>query len=310
MIRVRLFLGLVCGSPLAWAFQESTNLPVRRIGADDLIAVSVYDSPELSRPVRVDADGFLRLPMLERAVRAQGLLPGELERALAAALRDERLVVDPAVSVTVAEYRSRPVSVAGAVRKPVTFQAASGVTLLDAIARAEGLAPEAGAEILVTRARAAEGGSPARATQHIPVRALLDGVSPAANLELTGGEEIRVPEAGRVYVAGNVRRPGAYSLKDQDRITLLEILALAEGLAPFAAREAYLYRRPAETAARREFPVALRRILDRKADDVALQAGDILYVPDNRSRRLTVSALERIAGFGAATASGVLIWRR
>ena len=54
----------------------------------------------------------------------------------------------------------------------------------------------------------------------------------------------------------------------------------------------------------------LSKILASKAPDVPLQPNDILYIPDNSGRRITVGALEKIAGFGSATASGLLIWRR
>ncbi len=133
------------------AENAAANLPAQPVGANDLVAVSVYDAPELTRTVRVGADGMIRLPMLERLIKAQGLMPAQLEAAIAKALRDEQIIVDPFVTVTVAEYNSRPISVAGAVKSPIVFQATFPVTLLEAITRAGGLAPEAGAEILVTR---------------------------------------------------------------------------------------------------------------------------------------------------------------
>jgi len=283
------------------------NLPAQKIGADDLLAISVYGSPELTRSVRVSAEGQIRLPMLTRAVPAAGLVPHEIENAIAAALRAEKILVDPVVTVTVAEYRSRPISVAGAVKRPLTFQAFGNVTLLDALTRAEGLAPEAGSEILVTRPAA--GGEPS--TQHIPVKALFAGANPGLNPRLAGGEEIRVPVAHEVYVAGSVKNPGAFSLKDASNTTVLKVLALAGGLIPFASNQAYVYRRRPEAADNKdEIPVALSRIIARKAPDVMLEGDDILYVPDAKGRRLSISALERIAGFGAATTSGLVIWRR
>ena len=127
------------------------NLPAQKIGPNDLIALSVYNAPEFSRTIRVSAEGEIRLPMLKRAIRAAGKLPGELEAAIADALTSEDILVAPAVTVTVVEYQSRPISVAGAVKNPVTFQAAGPVTLLQAITRAGGLAPEAGRKIIVTR---------------------------------------------------------------------------------------------------------------------------------------------------------------
>ena len=281
------------------------NLPAQKIGADDLVAISVYGSPELTRSVRVSAEGQIRLPMLTRAIPAAGLVPREIESAIVEALRAEKILVDPVVTVTVAEYRSRPISVAGAVKRPLTFQAFGNVTLLDAITRAEGLAPEAGSEILLTGP--ASGGKPS--TQRIPVKALFAGDNPGLTPRLMGGEESRVPVAHEVYVAGSVKNPGAFSLKDASDTTVLKVLALAGGLIPFASHEAYVYRRRPGADSKDEIPVALSRIIARKAPDVALEGDDILYVPDAKGRRLSVSALERIVGFGAATASGLLIWR-
>src|ERR1017187_5627976 len=132
---VSCFLPIVSGQtrPTAATETQGGNLPAQPIGANDLIAVSVYDAPELTRTVRVSTDGFVRLPMLKQRVKAQGLMPGELESAIAKALQDEQIIVDPFVTVTVAEYNSHPISVAGAVKQPLTFQATGPVTLLEAI---------------------------------------------------------------------------------------------------------------------------------------------------------------------------------
>ena len=286
------------------------NLPAQKIGPNDLIAVSVYDAPEFTRTVRVSAEGLVRLPMLKRRVRADGLLPAELEAALAEALEAEQLLVEPVVTVTIAEYHSRPISVAGAVRNPVTFQATGPMTLLDALTRAGGLSQDAGQEILVSRTQRGEDGKTSTLVQRIPVRGLIEAVDPELNLKLAGGEEIRVPEVGKIFVVGNVKKPGAYPVQDTSETTLLHVLALAEGLAPYAAKQAYVYRREVSTGGRNEIPVALSEILKRKAPDVPLQANDLVYIPDNSGRRIAVNTLEKIAGFGTATASGLLIWRR
>jgi len=308
---------LVSVLALAWAAAQvrptadpgGANLPMQRIRANDLIAISVYDAPEYTRTVRVAADGYIRLPMLKRRIQADGLLPAELEAAIAEALRSEDILVDPIVTVTVAEYHSRPISVAGAVRNPVTFQAIGVVTLLEAITRAGGLAPDAGPEILVSRAQPGPDGKPVTLTQRVAVKALINAADPEANLKLTGGEEIRVPEVGKVFVVGNVKKPGAYPVLDSGETTVLKMLAMAEGLAPYASKQGFIVRRDERTGGRHELPIELRKIMERKAPDVPLLANDILYVPDNSGRRATVTALDRIAGFGAATASGVLIWR-
>jgi polysaccharide export outer membrane protein len=283
----------------------SANLPAQRIGANDLVAVSVYDAPELTRTVRVGADGFMRLPMLKERIKAEGLMPGELESAIAAALRAEQLIVDPFVTVTVAEYTSRPISVAGAVKQPLTFQAVGPVTLLEALTRAGGLSPEAGAEILVSRTQPGPDGAPTALVQRILVKGLIDAADPTLNIPLSGGEQVRVPEAGKVYVIGNVKKPGAFPVGDGTESTVLKMLALSEGLMPFAAKEAYIYRREA-SGTKNEIPIQLAKIMERKAPDAPLLANDILYVPDNKSRRLTLGALEKVLIFGTGASTAVI----
>jgi len=302
-----LLLAVVCRFGGAGAAQTpeaaSANLPAQKIGADDL-AISVYDSPELTRTVRVSGEGQIRLPMLKRPIEAAGLLPRDLEAAIAQALRSEQILIEPVVTVTVAEYRSRPISVSGAVKRPVTFQAFGNITLLDAITRAEGLAPEAGTEVLIAR----PGIDGKSTTERIPIKALLGGENPKLNPRLSGGEEIRVPEAGRVFVAGSVKNPGAFPMKDGSDTSVLKVVALAGGLIPFSSKQAYIYRRKVGADIKDEIPIPLAQIMGRKSPDVMLSADDILYVPDAKARRITAAALEKIVGFGAATTSGLLIW--
>jgi polysaccharide biosynthesis/export protein len=76
----------------------------------------------------------------------------------------------------------------------------------------------------------------------VRVKDLIDGTDPAVNLTLTGGEEIRVPDAGRVMVFGNVHRPGVLPAEDGAQITVYKAIALCEGLVPDAARQAYISR--------------------------------------------------------------------
>jgi polysaccharide export outer membrane protein len=283
----------------------NANLPAQRIGANDLVAVSVYDVPELTRTVRVGADGMIRLPMLKQHIKAEGLMPGELEIAIASALVAEQLIVDPAVTVTIAEYNSRPISVAGAVKQPLTFQASGPVTLLEAITRAGGLAPEAGPEILVSRAQSGPDGSVTALVQRILVKGLIDAADPTLNITLIGGEEIRVPEVGRVYVIGNVKKPGAFPVQDGVESTVLKMLALSEGLMPYASKDAYIYRREAN-GSKNEIQIPLSKIMERKAPDAPLLANDILYVPDNKSRRMTLGALEKVLAFGAGAGTALI----
>jgi polysaccharide export outer membrane protein len=323
LMQALILLATICGAMLIAQTQTragnpqgpmaeagGANLPGARVGPDDLIAVSVYDSPELTRTLRVDPNGFLTLPLVRTKLKAAGLTPADLEKSIAAVLRDEGILVSPVVLVTMVEYHSRPVSVVGAVKKPLTFQAAGRVTLLDALARAEGLSSDAAPAIVVTREAAGAAPGQAREVVRVAVRDLIDLASPEANLELHGGEEIRVPEAQRVFVVGNVKKPGAFPVREGTPITVLKALALAEGLSPFSDKLAFIYRHQGSGQDRKEIPVEIGKLVQRKTPDVDLLADDVLYIPENKGRRTTATLLEKTAGFGLATASGVLVWRR
>lgn len=285
---------------------SSSNLPAQKIGANDLLAISVYDAPELTRTVRVDADGGIRLPMLKQRIRVEGLLPNQVEVALAEALKGEQLIVNPFVTVNVAEYHSRPISIMGAVRRPITFQAVGSTTLLEALSRAEGLSPEAGPEILVSRTQPGPGGTSTALVQRIPVKALIDAADPEMNLRLAGGEEIRVPEAGKIYVVGNVKKPGAFPIQDGGQSSVLRALALSEGLLPYAARQAFVYRREGASGGKNEIPIQLKEIIDRKAPDAPLLANDVLYIPDRAGRRASLAVLEKLLLFGGGAATALV----
>ena len=281
------------------------NLPAQAVGPNDLLAVAVYDAPELSRTIRVGADGFIRIPMLRQRVKASGLYPADLEAAIAKALSQEQILVDPFVTVTIAEYHSRPISVSGAVKLPLVFQADGPTTLLEAIARAQGLREDAGREILVSRSQPGEDGKPLVLTRRVSVRALFDATDPSLNLTLNGGEEVRVPEVSRIYVVGNVKKPGSFPVQDGANTTLLQMVALSEGLMPYSSKEAYIYRRE-PGGSKNEIPVPLDKIMTRKAPDVPLEGEDILYIPDNKGRRTTASVLEKVFILSGAMAAAAL----
>lgn len=275
-----------------------------KLGNSDVVGVNVYDAPELSRSVRIDAQGNIRLPMVQERIHAAGLIPSQLESAISTALVDEHVMVNPIVSVAIVEYHSRPITVVGAVRNPTTFQAAGPVTLLDAITHAGGISEAAGSEILVSHSSATD--SSVVLTDRVEIHALLDGTNPAANPLLEGGETIRVPEAGRIFVVGNVKRPGPFTITDDSESSVLKALSIAGGLDSFSSHTAYIYRIDGNTGHKNEIPVNVHNILARKSPDIPLFANDMLYVPNATGARVSAKTLEIAGGIGLATAAFVI----
>ena len=276
-----------------------SNLPFQPIGASDLVHLAVDDSPELSQTFRVDRHGNLNLPLLNKPVPAAGLMPDALRDKIAAALKAQHLLVNPIVDVSVVEYRSRDVTVAGAVKTPMTIQELGDLRLLGALGQAGGLLPEAGPEIIVEQ--------PNGGAQRISVRQLLDGLHPQLNIPVIAGEQIRVPQCEEVFVVGDVKRPGAFPYQDMHDTTVLKLLALSGGLDSFSRNKAYIYRTESSSLQKTEIEVPLKRILDRKSEDVKLAPNDILYVPINGKLKTSASVLNHVTGMGNAAVSAA-IW--
>ena len=117
--------------PLALAVEDY------RIGPSDLLEISVFQVPELSRTVRVNARGALTLPLIGQ-IQAGGLTGQQLEALLAQKLK-ETYLQDPQVSVFIKEFISQRVTVGGNVNKAGVFPISGKTTLMQAIAMAGGL---------------------------------------------------------------------------------------------------------------------------------------------------------------------------
>jgi polysaccharide export outer membrane protein len=287
-----------------------TNLPWLPVGPGDLLGVTVMDCPELSRAFRVADDGSVTLPLLQNKLHVAGLKPPEIEALIASATKEQHLLVRPSVSVAIMEFRSRPINVVGAVNLPTQFQASAGTTLLDALSQARGMTREAGPEIVVTSSQVGPDGIPTPLTRRIPVHALLHDTDPSLNIPLVGGEEVRVPEADKIYVVGNVKIPSALPVHDDMETSVLRVLAQCQGLTSFPTNQAYVYRLKPGTKEREEIVIPLHNIVKRTAPDVALFANDVLYIPDATGKRVTITIIEKLAEIGGSTLSGMAVWGR
>ena len=289
------------------------------IGIGDLIHVDVFDVPELSRDLRVSDTGEIGLPLVPNKIAAAGLSTFQLENKIEQLLVENGLVTHPQVSVFVREQNSQPISVVGAVNHPIVYQAVRPTTLLELLALAGGISDTAGSEILITRVRPSEDPQikPASATngpverdQIITIRLqdLLESGNPVYNIPVYGGDVVKVPPAGIIYVMGaGIAQPGGYVLQAHgEQITVLKAIALARGLNGYAkADSAVVMRTNPATGQKDPIPVRIKEIEKHKTSDVALFPNDILYVPDSAGKR----ALARGAEAAITLGTGVALYR-
>ena len=308
------------------------------IGPDDLLSINVFEAPELNREVRVSAGGEISLPLLG-AVRAAGLTPRELEFVLQELLH-RTYMKDPHVSVFVREMQSHAVSVMGAVKRPGVFQIRGNKSLLEVLSLAEGLADDAGDTVIILRGAAltTEPGivtentpneeqnaaktskvseakklltasndtlSPSESAVQVNLKDLLESPDSRSNPLVHPGDIVKVIRAGIVYVIGEVRRPGGFTLKSNENISVMQVLALSEGLTPTAAESrARIIHTDQQSGERKESPIDLGKILAGKAPDPMLESKDIVFVPNSAAKR----TLNRGVDVASQTLAGLLIF--
>jgi len=203
------------------------------VGAQDVLAITLFDQQDLSGKYTVETDGTFTFPLIGR-VTVGGLTMREVEQALRAEL-SKGFFKNPQVSVAVEQYRSQRVFVMGEVRTPGPYPLVGNMTLIEALARAGSTTEYAAGEALIVRSRdeRASGGpvlpeqDSSASVIHVDVKALQMGRL-SENAELRDGDTIFVPRAELVYVFGQVNRPGSYTL--QRNTTVLQALSLAGGV--------------------------------------------------------------------------------
>jgi polysaccharide biosynthesis/export protein len=258
------------------------------LGSDDEISIHARDADEISnKPMRIDGRGEINVPMLGR-IRAAGFtirdLEAEIEKKLAT------YVLEPEVSVYITVYRSQPVSIIGSVNKPGVLQLEGQKTLIEALSLAGGLSSDAGSILKITRRmewgkiplpNSTVDTSAEYSVAEVGLRSLMDARAPEENIIVMPNDVLSVPRGKIIYVVGEVNKPGGFVLAERESASVLQAMAMAQGLTSTASAKSAQIIRPVAGATRISIPVNLKDILAGKKVDVALQPEDILFIPNS-----------------------------
>lgn len=261
-----------------------------RIGPGDLLHLEVFDVPELTQEIRVTDTGDATLLLLG-SLHVDGLTTAEAQILIETRLQKGNLILDPHVSVIIREYGTQGVSVLGEVKKPGIYQVLGTRTLLDIISEAGGTTPFAAQEATVKRR-----GSPEKFTASLsndPAQLL------AHDVELRPGDTVIIPKAGIVYVLGDVGRPGGYVMQNSGRLTLLQAVAMAQGVNRTAAKSQTRLLRKTSSGVE-ETRLDLKHVLENRAPDLPLQPEDILYIPPSTAKSIVMRAPELVQSASSA----------
>jgi len=259
-----------------------------RLGAGDLLEISVYNVPELSTKARVSSNGDVYLPLIDY-VHVGDLSLEEAQAVVEKRLSDGGFVKNPHVTIFLNEYASQSVTVLGQVTRPGAYPILGDKRLYDIISAAGGLTDKAGKTVSISH----------RDKPDQPVKVTLaEGLAqtPESNVVIEPGDTIVVQRAGIVYVVGDVARPAGF-LMDSDHLTVLQAVALAGGTNKTAKLNgAKIIRKTSEGMV--ETPVHLKKILQSKGPDMPLRADDILFVPNSAGKSAAYRAADVVVQAG------------
>jgi polysaccharide export outer membrane protein len=228
-----------------------------RLGAGDLIRVSVFGAPDLSAELRVSESGNITYPLVGPLTVA-GRSPAQVEAMIGAHLIEGGFVRDPQVSLLVVEYRSQQVSVLGHVVKPGQYSLQSASTLLSLLAEAGGPINDEAADFATIMRK-----DGTKST--VDLAALFNG-DPKQNAPVRGGDTIYVPRAPQFYVYGEVQKPGMYRL--ERNMTVSRAISAGGGLTARGSERRVVVKRRNANGEEETYSVNGADLL--QADDVLL----------------------------------------
>jgi polysaccharide export outer membrane protein len=274
-----------------------------KIGPEDLIEISVFEDEKLNKTVRVSSHGNISLPLLG-ILRVKGLTATELEREIRDLLA-ERYLQDPHVSIFIKEYRNQRISVIGAVDKPGPYDVTGQKTILDVLGMAGGLKEEAGALLFLIRPPPSEdevfdGKEDSKTTKPstfvIDLEELLVKGDLSLNLPLVHGDVVNVPVSGKVFVGGEVNKPGGFALRGK-KVTVSQAIVMAEGLKPDArGGETKIFRYAVKGSEREVVSVDVYAIQSGRGEDPYLKENDIVIVPKSGVKAFLIGLRDTVKG--------------
>jgi polysaccharide export outer membrane protein len=277
------------------------------------VFVAELEEDFTDKSFRIDMSGDVTLPYAGR-IRAAGLTADGLGQEVNARLT--KIIKAPEAVVGIVEFHSQPVSVLGEVNTAGQYQVQGQKKLLEAISMAGGFTADVGNTVTITRSlqwgrvplpNAHDDPTGQFSIASVSVKSILHSTSPEQNVQVMPGDVVSVARAEIVYAVGSVTKPGGFPMSQDETLSALQVIALAEGLTSTAAlQNAKIIRLVPETKSRTMLAVNLKQLLEGSAADVPLQPGDILFVPNSKAKTVTYRSLQAIVN----AATGMAVYGR
>jgi polysaccharide biosynthesis/export protein len=237
-----------------------------RLGAGDIVRISVFQNPDLTLETRVTETGLVSYPLLG-SIKLGGQSITAAEKQIADGLRNGGFVKQPQVTLVLLQVRGNQASVLGQVNRPGRYPIeVADMRLTDLLAMAGGTAAGGADTIVVTGTR---DGKPMRLEVDLPT---VFGAQAKAqdNIQILNGDTVWVDRQQVVYIYGEVQRPGPMRL--ERGMTLMQVLATGGGLTQRGTEKGIRVHRKSGDAK--------VQVVQPGMDD-KMQDGDVVYVRES-----------------------------
>jgi polysaccharide export outer membrane protein len=286
-------------APVAGNMLSSSASDHYRIGPGDVLDIRILNRPNLSRDsVRVEGDGTIRMPLIDGRIEAACLTETELSQLITN--RYLKFYKNPQVDVFIKDFRSTQVSVIGEVNDQGRFLLQRRIRLLELLTFAKGAKMQStGQTVYIVHSDSAfqckNSSSPNEIDTGLSTFKLRDTLlgDPKANPFLENGDIVTLPPADQIFVVGNVLQPRTILLSEP--VSLTRAIAMSGGLAKDTKKEKIrVVRKEPGSSITKEIFVDLSAIEKKQAEDIALQANDIVDVPISGSKSILRSMVQGI----------------
>ncbi len=245
------------------------------VGSEDILAIDVYDNPDLKGEYTVSTDGYIVFPLVGQVNVSEKTLVAIKDKLTKILEKD--YLYNPIVSVDVSKYLSKKVKIMGNVGKPGIYFLDSPTRLFDLLTKAEGVSSQLGTVMSGQKAhimRDSSQGTNRRTsknirTYYVDLHQLLVEGKDEANVYLQDGDVIYIPDNSSFHVIGEVKHAGTFPF--EEGITLLKAITLADGVTEKGSVENAVIKR-----------MQNGRVVEVKVSlDSLLQIDDTVYIPED-----------------------------
>lgn len=197
------------------------------IGEGDQLLITVFGQPDMSADVLVGASGIITLPLVG-VIEVKGKTASEVATQFARKLEQGQYLLDPKVSVKVAQQISRSFSVLGEVLRPGRYPLQGPVSMLEALSLAGGTTTRADKSLRILRRTPSAGATTAQEVLSLKLD-LEEGKNQAALMQsVLPNDVLIIGQQKNFYVYGEVRRPGMYPVEND--LNIMRVLAIGGGV--------------------------------------------------------------------------------